>query len=212
MLKYTKEIKEYIKQHCLGNTCRNLVKELYKKFKFKTTINGLRTYMNTIHCRFTDKKINKPKRNWNQHKVGDERVKKGMVQIKVAEPNKWKQKQVYLWEQAHKQKVKNGEVVVFLDGNTQNFKINNLYKVSRAIHGIKNIWYKNNKGVVPYQIAEIKHIIRVKNGGKMGITKQEQNRIGNKSFFANKVLKKYNTNARENKLTLAEIISEYKKK
>lgn len=45
----------------------------------------------------------------------------------------------------------------------------------------------------------------------MGITKQEHNRLGNKRFFANEVLKKYNTNARENKLTLAEIISEYKK-
>jgi len=160
MLRYTKEIEEYIRDNCLGNTCENLVKELYKKFKFKTTINGLRTYMNTKHYRFTDIKIKKPKRNWNQHKVGDERVKKGMVQIKVKEPNVWKQKQVYLWEQAHKKKVKKGEVVIFLDGNTRNFKIKNLYKISRGINGIRNYWYRHIKGINGYQLAEIKHLIR----------------------------------------------------
>ena len=43
-------------------------REIYKRFKIKITVNGLRTYMNTKHYRFTDIKIKKPKRNWNQRK------------------------------------------------------------------------------------------------------------------------------------------------
>ena len=162
MLKYTKEIQEYIRDNCLGNSGKNLVKELYDKFKFKITINGLRTYMNTKRYRFTDIKIKKPKRNWNQHRVGDERVKKGMVQVKIKEPNKWKQKQVYLYEQAHKEKVKKNEIVIFLDGNNRNFEIKNLYKISRKVNLVRNKWVNHINGLVAVQIAEIKSLVATK--------------------------------------------------
>lgn len=159
MLKYTKEIEEYIKKNCLGNTAKKLVSELKKKFNFETSVYGLRTYMNTKGYRFSNRKINKPK-NYNQRAVGDERIKKDMVQVKVAEPNIWKQKQVYIWEKEHKEKVKKGEIVIFIDGNTKNFKIDNLHKVNRKVAVTRNHLYKNIKGIEPYLVSEIKHLIR----------------------------------------------------
>lgn len=80
--------------------------------------------------------------------------------MKVKEPNKWKQKQVHLWELAHNEKVKKGEVVIFLDGNTRNFEIKNLYKISRGLNVIRNAWYGHIKGINGYQLAEIKHLIK----------------------------------------------------
>ena len=159
MLKYTKEIEEYIKQNCLGNTATKLISELKKKFNFEISVYGLRTFMSAKGYRLTDIKINKTK-TYNQRAAGSERIKKDMVQIKVAEPNIWKQKQVYLWEKAHKQKVKKNEIVIFLDGNTRNFKINNLHKVSRKVAITRNHLYKNIKGIEPYLVSELKHLIR----------------------------------------------------
>ena len=158
MIKYTKEIDEYIKNHCVGNKPQNLVDALKKEFNFDTTINGLRAYMSTKGYRFTTHKIAEHK-NWNQRKVGDFRTKKGLVQIKVAEPNVWKQYQVYLWEKYHKQKVKKGEVVIFLDKNTRNFNIENLYKVSRKVLGYRAINYSHIEGINGYQLSELKCLI-----------------------------------------------------
>lgn len=49
--------------------------------------------------------------------------------IKV-DKNKWKRKQVYIWEQ-HYGKKPESDVIVFLDGNRDNFDINNLEKITR---------------------------------------------------------------------------------
>lgn len=68
----------------------------------------------------------------NHRPVGSERVgKDGYLQIKVAEPNKWQQKNVYIYEQ-HYGKVPKGHKVVFLDQNSRNFDISNLALVSNG--------------------------------------------------------------------------------
>jgi len=55
----------------------------------------------------------------------------GYTLVKVADPNKWKMKHVLVYEQAYG-KVPPGKVVIFGDGDKQNFELDNLVLVSRA--------------------------------------------------------------------------------
>lgn len=72
--------------------------------------------------------------------VGSECIKKGYVRIKVAEPNVWEQKQVWIYKQAHPEEVfEKYDSVVFLDGNNRNFKIENLFKLSKREIGVLNV-------------------------------------------------------------------------
>jgi len=81
------------------------------------------------------KKGNRP---WNYKPVGTERVNgDGYVDIKVADPNKWKGKHILLWEAANGP-VPKGHVVIFADGNKRNFDLNNLLLVSRKELAVLN--------------------------------------------------------------------------
>lgn len=63
--------------------------------------------------------------------VGSERVSRdGYVELKVAEPNKWKHKHVYLWEQVHGP-IPEKHVIFFLDQNKKNAVLENLRLLSR---------------------------------------------------------------------------------
>lgn len=69
----------------------------------------------------------------NHREVGSERITvDGYVEIKVAEPNKWKLKSRYLYEQYHNVKLTKSDVIIFLDGNRLNLDIDNLFLISRA--------------------------------------------------------------------------------
>ena len=65
--------------------------------------------------------------------VGSERISvDGYIEIKVAEPNKWRIKARYLWEQATGEKLSRNDSIVYLDGNKQNLELSNLAKISRS--------------------------------------------------------------------------------
>ena len=67
----------------------------------------------------------------NRRAVGSERVTvDGYVEIKVAEPNKWKLKHRVVWEQ-HNGPLPRYDAIVFLDGNSLNTDISNLKHVTR---------------------------------------------------------------------------------
>jgi len=64
--------------------------------------------------------------------VGSVRIDSyGYTSIKVADPRAWKMKHVIVWEEANG-KIPPGSVVIFGDGNKQNFELDNLVLVSRA--------------------------------------------------------------------------------
>jgi hypothetical protein len=69
-----------------------------------------------------------------QHReVGSERINvDGYTEVKVAEPNKWKLKQRFIYEEATGEKLTKNDVIIFLDGDRQNFDINNLVKMTRV--------------------------------------------------------------------------------
>lgn len=68
----------------------------------------------------------------NHRPIGSERVNvDGYVEVKVAEPKKWMLKQRYLWEKYHNEKLGRGDLILFLDGNRNNFDVSNLRRISR---------------------------------------------------------------------------------
>ena len=69
----------------------------------------------------------------NHKPVGSERINvDGYVEVKTKEPKTWRLKQRVLYEQYHGVKLQKSDVVIFLDGNRQNFEISNLVKMTRA--------------------------------------------------------------------------------
>src|SRR5690606_7155894 len=68
----------------------------------------------------------------NYRPVGSERLNvDGYVEIKVADPNKWRLKQRHVWEQANGPILK-GHVIIFLDQNKLNCELDNLMMITRA--------------------------------------------------------------------------------
>lgn len=68
----------------------------------------------------------------NHRPVGSERISKdGYIEVKVAEPNKWRLKQRVVYEEA-KGKIPEGCTIIFLDGNKRNFDIDNLRCITRS--------------------------------------------------------------------------------
>ena len=75
----------------------------------------------------------------NHREVGSERINvEGYIEIKVAEPNRWQLKHRVIYENYHNVKLKSTDVVIFLDGNKQNFDIENLALIDRGINAIVN--------------------------------------------------------------------------
>ena len=162
--KWTDEEKEYLASIVKGSTYKEITKQMNDKFEYnfseeqikgmmyrnKLTTGtggyfkkgstpwnkGLKGYMGAIKTSF--KKGTIPP---NQVPIGTESITKGgYIKVKVGEPNKWKLKQRYIYEQHHGE-IPNNCNVIFADRNIQNFDINNLILVSKAEMLILN----NNK-------------------------------------------------------------------
>jgi hypothetical protein len=106
------------------------------------------------------KKGNKPQ---TYLPVGSRRVNAdGYLDIKIADPNKWKAKHRIVWEKAHGP-VPQGHVVIFADGNMRNFRLNNLLLVSRSELSVMNhLGLISNNGKlteIGKSIADIKLLI-----------------------------------------------------
>lgn len=75
----------------------------------------------------------------NYMPVGSERVNgDDYVDIKIADPNKWRGKHLLVWEKYNGRTVPPGHVVIFGDGNRRNFVPDNLILVSRGQLAIMN--------------------------------------------------------------------------
>lgn len=71
-----------------------------------------------------------------------ELMQMGYVDIKIADPNKWKGKHILIWEELHGP-VPKGHAVIFADGNNRNFDPENLLLVSR-----KQLVRMNQRGLI----------------------------------------------------------------
>lgn len=111
-------------------------------------------------------------------KVGSERINvDGYTEVKVEDPKKWRLKQRVVWEDFYHEKLKSNEVVIFLDGNRQNFSIDNLFKMDRSslVRFNQDHLYGDNKDI------SLSAAILASIKGRMSTIKNEKsvgNRIG----------------------------------
>ena len=105
----------------------------------------------------------------NHREVGSERINvDGYIEIKVAEPNRWKLKHRIIWEQVNGE-IPKGYNVQFKNHNRQDCRIENLYLICRADQIAKenSYWAKYPK--------EIQELIHLKGIVNRAIHKAEKN-------------------------------------
>lgn len=152
-MKYTDEMKQFILDNYKGRYNQELADLFNQKFNTNITSRTIKSYKanNKLNSGLTGKfrkgqtPHNKgkkmPKEVYekvkhtmfakgnvppNHRPVGSERISKdGYIEVKVAEPNKWRLKQRVVYEEA-KGKIPEGCTIIFLDGNKRNFDIDNL--------------------------------------------------------------------------------------
>lgn len=158
-MKYTDEMKQFILDNYKGRYNQELADLFNQKFNTNITSRTIKSYKanNKLNSGLTGKfrkgqtPHNKgkkmPKEVYekvkhtmfakgnvppNHRPVGSERISKdGYIEVKVAEPNKWRLKQRVVYEEA-KGKIPEGCTIIFLDGNKRNFDIDNLRCITRS--------------------------------------------------------------------------------
>lgn len=158
-MKYTDEMKQFILDNYKGRYNQELADLFNQKFNTNITSRTIKSYKanNKLNSGLTGKfrkgqiPHNKgkkmPKEVYekvkhtmfakgnippNHRPVGSERISKdGYIEVKVAEPNKWRLKQRVVYEEA-KGKIPEGCPIIFLYGNKRNFDIDNLRCITRS--------------------------------------------------------------------------------
>lgn len=101
-------------------------------------------------------------RIYNQMPIGTEKVRgDGYIWVKIADPNKWKQKNQIVWEAEHGS-IPKGYVLVFADGDRLNVCLDNLLLVSRNELAIlnKNKLIKSDKALTKSGLLIAKVIVK----------------------------------------------------
>lgn len=162
---FTDDEKKFFKNYVTGHSYKEIQSEFIKifgwdisisqiknfigRYRLKTGLTGqfkkgtiphnkgkkmsLDTYEKVKHTMF--KKGNIPK---NHRDIGSERLTKdGYIEIKIKEPNVWKLKHRYIWEQEHGE-IPLGNIIIFRDGDKTNVSIDNLMMIDRKTHAVLN--------------------------------------------------------------------------
>lgn len=155
---FTPEQEQFIQDNIKDTLITDLVEQVNNRFNLSITPKQLRYYTKNhnltsgVCCQFAKGQtpINKGKKMSpevyeivkrtmfkkghtpvNHRPVGSERVNvDGYVEIKVAEPNKWRLKHQVIYEAANG-KIPKGHCLIFLDGNKANVSLDNLTLISR---------------------------------------------------------------------------------
>lgn len=153
---YTQKEKEFFEKYVPGHTYKEIQAEFIRIFGWKITVSQVKGYMgnhrlnNGLTGRFKKGQIshNKGKKGiyysgcekgWfkkgnipkNHKPVESERVSKdGYIEVKVAEPNKWRLKHRVIWEKIHGP-IPSGKCIIFLNGRKTDVRIENLMMIDR---------------------------------------------------------------------------------
>lgn len=105
----------------------------------------------------------------NHREVGSERINvDGYIEVKVAEPNRWRVKHRVIWEQ-HNGEIPRGFNVQFKNHNPLDCRIENLYLISKAEQmRTENSYYARYP-------KELQDVIRLKGAINRQIRKREKN-------------------------------------
>lgn len=141
------------KGHIPGNKGKKMDPEVYEKVR---------------HTMF--KKGNTPV---NHKPVGSERVSvDGYVEVKVAEPNKWRLKHRVVWEEAHGP-IPAGHNVQFKNGNTQDVRLENLFLISKMEQ------MRDMNSIYARYPEELRQLMRLKGSIKRQITEYNKKNKNN---------------------------------
>lgn len=158
-MKYTKEMQQFILDNYKGISTNELAELLNSKFGTCVTASMMKSYKGNrkldsgLDGRFlkghqphnkgmkmTEEVYEKVKHTMfrkgnvpiNHRAVGSERINvDGYIEIKIAEPNKWRLKHNVIWQE-HNGKIPKENVVVFLDRDKLNCDITNLKLIKRS--------------------------------------------------------------------------------
>ena len=146
--KINNELKEYLKVFASEYTIDELLPKINKIFNENYTKLELQKYLVRNKIKYKYKNKNKSHKMGLDKPIGSEYTKPdGMIMIKVA-PNKWEYKQRYIYEKYYGIKVKDNEHIIFLDGNKNNFNIDNLYKATNEECGYIGAFKINNNLII----------------------------------------------------------------
>lgn len=136
--KYSKQFENEMVAKAPNKTLGELLKIANKKYFYDINKDQLRKYLSKRKIRYKDYNANKICIN-GALPIGTEYIKPdGMILVKVNE-HKWEYKQRYIYETYHNIKLPTSTMVVFLDGDRNNFDIDNLMAVSTPEYNcIKN--------------------------------------------------------------------------
>ena len=113
-----------------------------------------------VYARVSRTMFKKGQACFNHREVGSERVNvDGYIEIKVAEPNKWRLKHRVIWEQVNGQ-IPKGHNIQFKNHNPLDCSIENLYLISQAEQmRTQNSFYAR----YPKELQEVIHLKGVVN-------------------------------------------------
>lgn len=150
---FTEEQEKFIRDHVKGRQVNELTELINDQFGSEYTYDQVRAYLKNhkitcgVKCQFKkgDTPSNKGKKGvggWeptqfkkgqkphNYMPVGSERINtEGYIDVKIADPKKWRAKHHIIWEQLHGP-IPKGHVVIFGDGNKLNLDPNNLILIT----------------------------------------------------------------------------------
>lgn len=143
MFKYTAEMQDFIRNNALGKQWDELADLFNAEFGTEKTPRQIQSQAHDIGVR--NGLQQKAHHLARYRPVGSTRLDKdGYVVIKIADPCTWKRAQLVEWEKYHEPINIRKEMLLFLDGNRQNYHISNLYKIPRAMIAIfnrNNLWW-----------------------------------------------------------------------
>lgn len=151
--RYTEEQRSFIKLQVKGKTTEELTRLVNERFNLELEPGQIRAFKKNyqltsdVDTKFVPgrESLNKGgrikggepfrfkrgHRPYNYMPVGTERINgDGYVDIKVADPTKWRGKHLVLWEAANGP-VPKGHVVLFADQDRHNFDLDNLILISK---------------------------------------------------------------------------------
>lgn len=160
---YTTEEQRFMAEYVPGHSYREIQKAFTEKFGWEISLSQVNSYIGNHRLstgrtgRFQkgQEPPNKGKKGvcaagcektWfkkghipaNYRPVGSERVNAdGYIEVKVADPNKWKLKHRVVWESVNG-KIPKGYIIIFRDNDKTNVNIENLLLIMRGTHAVLN--------------------------------------------------------------------------
>ena len=178
---YTAEERQFMTEYVPGHSYREIQKAFTEKFGWEISLGQVNSYIGNHHLntgrtgRFQkgQEPPNKGKKGicaagcektWfkkghipaNYRPVGSERVNKdGYIEVKVADPNKWRLKHRVVWE-AVNGKISKGYIIIFRDNDKTNTDINNLMPIKQGTHAVLN-----HTGLCEYSVEFKETAVRI---------------------------------------------------